>query len=164
MALNVLENYGVVSTADGTACEEAASLGLVSNLNGEAQRTRQEAAVIVARLMDIIGTLPEADLSTLASYEDVDEIADWAGEAVAQLTACGLLSGSEGAFNPQAQMTNEQAVALLVRMDENPSPSVTYHSAAGARSHPAVSAAQSVVALGGGNMMLSRSPLWDLAR
>lgn len=154
MALNVLSNYGVEPMEDGTACEEAADLGLVSNLDGSAALTRQEAAVITSRLAERIGHISEADPEVLTAYADADDIADWAKEAVAQLTACGLMSGSEGNFDPTGTMTNEQAVALMVRVDENPNPSVTYQSRAD--DGEAGSAAERVVALGAADMMLSR--------
>ncbi len=155
MALNVLRNYGVEPMEDGTACEEAAELGLVSNLNGEDALTRQEAAVITYRVAKRIGGSSETDLSALESYNDADTIADWAKEAVAQLTACGLMSGSEGSFNPTGTMTNEQAVALMVRVDENPNPTVTYRSS-GAAAKNAGTAAENLVSLGAGDMMISR--------
>lgn len=154
MALNVLSNYGVEPMEDGTACEEAADLGLVSNLDGSAALTRQEAAVITSRLAERIGHISEADPEVLTAYADADDIADWAKEAVAQLTACGLMSGSEGNFDPTGTMTNEQAVALMVRVDENPNPSVTYQSRAD--DGETGSAAERVVALGAADMMLSR--------
>ena len=137
MALNVLANYGVEPLTDGTACQEAAELGLVSSLDGEAVLTRQEAAVITCRLAARIGgRAPQADLAVLETYDDADAIALWAREAVAQVTAAGLMSGSDGSFDPNGTLTNEQAVALMVRVDEDPDVSVTYQSAAGRAAVP----------------------------
>ena len=155
MAVNVLANYGVEPMEDGTACEEAAELGLVSSLDGQEVLTRQEAAVITYRLAQRIGGVSGADLNALETYDDAAAIAAWAQEAVAQLTACGLMSGSNGNFDPKGTMTNEQAVALMVRVDENPNPTVTYQSSS-ASGNGTGSAAESVVALGAGDMMLSR--------
>ena len=148
MAVNVLRNYGVKPTEGETACEQAASLGLVSNLDGGDALTRQEAAVITSRLMEQLGGAAETSLTALEVYDDADEIDGWAREAVAQLTACGLMSGSGGSFDPDGTMTNEQAVALMVRVDENPSPAVTYQSGGDAEEET-VSAAERMAARGG---------------
>lgn len=170
MALNVLAARGVEPASDGTACEQAASLGLVDgSADGAAALTRQEAAVITARLMDLLGQEAAADTAALAVYADAGEVAAWAAEAVAQVTACGLMSGSDGCFNPRESMTNEAAVALLVRVHENPTPALLMAAdgadeaadarptAAAARTAaPALCAALDVVMLGAGDMMLSR--------
>ena len=148
MAVNVLRNYGVKPTEGETACEQAASLGLVSNLDGGDVLTRQEAAVITSRLMEQLGGAAETSLTALEVYDDAGEIDGWAREAVAQLTACGLMSGSGGSFDPDGTMTNEQAVALMVRVDENPSPAVTYQSSGDAEDET-VSAAERMAALVG---------------
>ena len=163
MALNVLSNYGIEPASAGSVCATAASLGLVTNPDGAQELSREEAAVITARLIRIIGQLPEADPDVLASYRDAGSISSWAAEAVAQVTACGLMSGSSGSFHPQGKLTNEQAVALMVRVDENPSPAVTYQSRPAFLSRRAAAvmpaaeyAAEGVVALSAGRMMLSR--------
>lgn len=153
MAVNVLANYGVEPMEDGTACEEAAELGLVSSLDGQEVLTRQEAAVITYRLAQRIGGVSGADLNALETYDDAAAIAAWAQEAVAQLTACGLMSGSNGKFDPNGTMTNEQAVALMVRVDENPNPAVTYRSS---KPDATDSAVTSVLALDAGESMLFR--------
>ena len=164
MALNVLANYGITAESTDTACEAAASFGLISNPDGDQTLSRQEAAVITSRLIALIGWIPQADLEVLDAYADADAIADWAGEAVAQMTACGLMSGSNGNFDPQGGMTNEQAVALMVRVDENPNPAVTYNAGQEADEvSTAECAAQGIVALGASNMMLSRA-LWFFAQ
>lgn len=151
MAVNILAAYDLTTEGD-TACEQAAALGLVSNTDGDDTITRQEAAVITLRIMDALGSELTADNSVLDAYHDVADIADWATDAVANLTACGFLSGSNGSFNPAGHLTNEQAVALMVRIYENPNPSVTYHTAAAT-----ACAAEGVVAMAAGDMMLSRS-------
>lgn len=151
MAVNILAAYDLTAEGD-TACEQAAALGLVSNTDGDDTITRQEAAVITLRIMDALGSELTADNSVLDAYNDVADIADWATDAVANLTACGFLSGSNGSFNPTDLLTNEQAVALMVRIYENPNPSVTYHTAA-----TTACAAEGVVAMAAGDMMLSRS-------
>lgn len=150
MAVNILAAYDLAADG-GTACEQAAALGLVSNTDGDDTITRQEAAVITSRIIDAIGADLTVSTDVLNDYNDADDIADWATEAVADLTACGFLSGSNGSFNPTGLLTNEQAVALMVRVYENPNPSVTYHAAG-----TTACAAEGVVAMAAGDMRLSR--------
>lgn len=58
MALNVAANYGVEIAPLATSCETAAALGLVSNTNGVQELSREEAAVIASRLIELIGEAP----------------------------------------------------------------------------------------------------------
>lgn len=150
MAVNILAAYGMTAEGD-TACEQAAALGLVSNTNGATSISRQEAAVITVRLLDAMGAELTGNTESLTAYADVDDIADWAVESVADVTACGLFSGSNGCFNPTELLTNEQAVALMVRVYDNPTPTVTYNAAGST-----ACAAEGVVAMAAGDLMLSR--------
>lgn len=163
MALNVLEALGTETADGGTACERAAAMGLITGGDGGDTVNRQEAAVITARVLALLGELPEADLTVLDGYADGESIAAWAAPAVAQMTACGLLSGSAGRFDPRGELTNEAAAALLMRVYENPTPTVLMQAeepeepeAPPAGRKAAVCAAMDVVALGAGNMMLTR--------
>ena len=157
MALNVLAGHGIMPAEAGSACAGAAELGLISNLDGSAALSREEAAVITSRLLNLVGLLPEADAAILDVYADTLGISSWALDAVAQMTACGLMSGSNGCFDPQGTLTNEQAAALMVRAEESPASSATYGSAAAAEAPATGSAAQDIVALGAEDMMLSRA-------
>lgn len=165
MALNVAANYGIEIANDGTACETAAILGLVSNTNGSQELTREEAAVITSRLIAVIGQTPDFDTSSLDNYSDISLVSSWAVDAVAEMTACGLMSGTAGSFNPKGKLTNEQAVALMVRVDENPAPSVTYQAATKepprASAPVADCAAMDLAVLNTARMMFSRTTLHE---
>ena len=151
MAVNILANYGLTAEGD-TACEQAAALGLVDTTDGTGAISRQEAAVIASRVLEAAGADLTGNTTALSVYTDVEDIADWAVESVADLTACGLFSGNNGCFNPTDLLTNEQAVALMVRVYDNPTPAVTYNAAG-----TTACAAESVVAMAAGDMMLSRT-------
>ena len=165
MALNVAANYGVEIAPLATSCETAAALGLVSNTNGVQELSREEAAVIASRLIELIGEAPETAGDALSVYEDAGRISSWAVDAVAEMTACGLMSGTAGSFNPQGKLTNEQAVALMVRVDENPAPAVTYQAALRtlALEEAPVNdcAALDLVVMNATQMMLSRTGLYE---
>ncbi len=122
MALSVLTRHGVTVPETAAACAAAAQLGLVSSQDGAQLLTRQEAAVITARLITRIGTLPQASAEALSLYRDAASIADWAQDAAASLTACGLMGGTAGSFQPLAGLTCGEAAALLLQVDENPKP------------------------------------------
>lgn len=127
MAVNVAASYGYTADSDASACATAVQLGLVSSADGaDTPVSREEAAVILVRLLNLIGKAPSADSSVIAAYTDSDRISFWAADSVASMTACGLMSGTgTGAvFQPKALLTNEQAVALLVRVNDNPAPAV----------------------------------------
>ena len=69
--------------------------------------TRQEAAVILCRALDI----KEETAST--SFLDADEIASWAEGAIGALYNMGTIQGWEGYFDPQSPISRCQAVKLL---------------------------------------------------
>jgi hypothetical protein len=126
MAVNVAALHGVAAAdTSADACAQAAELGLVSSAdNADAPVSREEAAVILTRLLGKIGSVPEAARTALKSYSDASKISFWAADAVARVTSCGLMSGTGAAFQPKTKLTNEQAAALMVRVSEDPNPSV----------------------------------------
>jgi len=75
--------------------------------------SRQEAAVIVGRVIDGIGT---PDLTILAQFNDASKIAAWAKPSVASLVAKGLLKGyADGTFGAEKQITRAESVVVLDR-------------------------------------------------
>lgn len=151
LAAAVAGEYGI-SALGTTGVEQAVNLGLISN-SESTTLTRQEAAVISVRLLDMIGEAPVADASVLDIYSDVEAIGAWSADSVATLTACGFFCGSEGKFQPQSGLTVEQGVVLLMQVAENPAPvvtAVTYEAPA------ADCASMAVVRLCGDSMFLSR--------
>ncbi|USG65492.1 DUF4855 domain-containing protein [Brevibacillus ruminantium] len=76
--------------------------------------TRQELAVILDRLWKAgSGTKQVAEQET---YADQDEIADYAKEAVASVTAQGWMKGANGVFRPQGQVTRADAALIAERV------------------------------------------------
>ncbi|MCQ2406695.1 MAG: S-layer homology domain-containing protein, partial [Oscillospiraceae bacterium] len=75
--------------------------------------TRQEAAVILARLSNVMGTsFPTQEID----FTDNDKIADWAKTQVGQMVASGVMNGvGEGRFDPLSSYTREQAITTMVR-------------------------------------------------
>ncbi|MBB6695647.1 S-layer homology domain-containing protein [Cohnella xylanilytica] len=80
-------------------------------IRGGSPVTRQEAAVMLARMLGL--EAGSADASSLA-FTDKASIGSWSRGAVAALAARGLLSGfSDGSFRPLAVLTRAEAVVLL---------------------------------------------------
>lgn len=101
---------------------EADSLGLLSAGQDKAAVTREAVATSLTRLLQLAGTAPAADQTVLSRYPDAADISAWALDGAAVMTETGLMSGTEEGFEPGETMTAEQAVALAVRICENPSP------------------------------------------
>lgn len=80
--------------------------------------TREQASTILYRTAEFLGnkTLP-TDLEI--SYEDENEISDWAKSSVACMNAMGIMTGvSEKVFAPKQTYTVEQAIATMLRLYE----------------------------------------------
>ena len=119
MAVNTASNFGFV--AEGTGSAGALSLGLLTSTEDAAQAiSRQEAAVVLTRLVTLVGTLPQVSQEASSQYEDMTDIEPWALDSISILTACGLMSGTTGKFNPYGAVTNEQAASLFVRIAQTP--------------------------------------------
>ncbi len=74
----------------------------------DSQITRQEAAVIIADLLEL-----ESD-GTQTHFTDSTDVADWASSAVEALAQAGILSGYEdGSFRPRSNITRAESVKVL---------------------------------------------------
>lgn len=76
--------------------------------------SRQDMAVIICRALELSGK--EAITEAKVEYADAHDVSDYAKEAVAQLTNLGMLTGSEGCFNPLNTATRAEAVAIFSRL------------------------------------------------
>lgn len=81
--------------------------------------TREQAAVILTRLAERIGSLPETDESVLTLYTDADAIGETYRPFVAAVTSTGLLGGGES-FLPQQALTVEEALVCLTGLAQTP--------------------------------------------
>jgi spore germination protein YaaH len=75
--------------------------------------TRQEAAVWLVKAFKQTGSTAGAP----AVFKDADQIAAWAGSAVAAVNRLGLMKGDEtGAFRPEAPITRQETAVLIYRV------------------------------------------------
>lgn len=75
--------------------------------------TRQQAATILVRALGLEGKAPDPNFST--QYRDDYKITDYARDSVYVATELGLMSGSNGNFNPKGTLTRAQSAAIIER-------------------------------------------------
>lgn len=94
----------------------AAALGLVNGTGDGAfspnkSITRQEAAAMLQRTADLLGTVQKTQSLT---FNDEAQISDWAREAVDFVTSCGIMNGKGEGFDPLGTYTREQAFITML--------------------------------------------------
>ena len=78
--------------------------------------TRQQLAVMLCRAY---ATEEAGGAMGLAGYEDADEIADWAYDAMGWAVRCGLINGKSGqTLDPQDALTRAELAVILQRVSE----------------------------------------------
>jgi len=120
------EITGRISFADTTDVnvEKAAYIGIVSgvgnnNFDPNTALTREQAAVMLARLSYAVDRPLPVRAATMANFVDNSDIATWAIESVGKVSATGVMGGVEGnMFAPQQLYTREQAIVTIIRIFE----------------------------------------------
>ncbi|MFS0725687.1 Ig-like domain-containing protein [Paenibacillus sp. 1P07SE] len=86
----------------------------------QARITREQMAVMIGRAMAYAGQAPggsAGETSGAGTFADEAEIAEWAKEAVTQLTGMGIIQGvTATTFAPQAEASRAQSVVMLKRL------------------------------------------------
>lgn len=126
MATSLYEN--VVGSIDGRAkfddttdenVEKMAYLGVVNGVGGNkfnpnGKITREQAAVMLARLARVIG---KTSLTGTAAFNDNASISSYALESVGQVCAAGIMAGRDGnIFDPGGAYTREQSIVTIMRL------------------------------------------------
>lgn len=97
-----------------------AEAGIVLGSDGkfmpEENITRQDAAVMLHRVLKYKGVSEDGSSQATDTYTDAEQIADYAKEAVTNLTDRGVLNGADGMFYPGVSMTRGEAAAMLYRI------------------------------------------------
>ncbi|MDP5275153.1 carbohydrate binding domain-containing protein [Chengkuizengella axinellae] len=76
--------------------------------------TRQELAVMVFRLLDL-----EVNANAVASYDDVDSIADWAKGEIGALVDLGIVTGyNDNTIQPEGLTKRAEAIVMIERAFE----------------------------------------------
>ena len=96
---------------------KAAELGITDGVRGEFEPnrniTREEAAIMLANAgaLSTYGTLDRLHLS------DIEDLPDNSLKAIQAVNEHGIMTGSEGDFNPKETLIREQAAAVLARLE-----------------------------------------------
>ena len=100
----------------------AKKMGLVSGTGGnmfapESLITRQDMTVILYRISDKLGRLPEsAEAAVFDEFMDKEEIADYAKEAMKTFVESKIISGYDNRLHPLGLTTRAQAAQILYNM------------------------------------------------
>ena len=100
----------------------AKRLGLVTGVGNNlylpsATISRQDMFVILYRILDKLGELPEGNgRKTLEDFNDVADIADYAKEAIKLFVETGTIQGDGKKLTPKATSTRAQAVQVLYNL------------------------------------------------
>jgi len=96
-----------------------AEVGIVTGVNATtfnptANITRQQAAAMILRMLAYKGYKVTVDENAL-SYKDANKVFDYAKQAVSELQALDIMTGSNGYLNPQSNLTRAQMAKILKR-------------------------------------------------
>ncbi|MGE7839328.1 S-layer homology domain-containing protein, partial [Lysinibacillus sp. NPDC093712] len=96
-----------------------AEIGIVTGVNAttfnpNANITRQQAAAIILRMLEYKGYKVTVDKNAL-TYKDANKVFDYAKQAVSELQALDIMTGSNGYLNPQSNLTRAQMAKILKR-------------------------------------------------
>ena len=104
---------------DDVNVQKAAYIGVVTGVGDDmfapdAHLTREQAAVMIARLAEAIGSpLPQAT----PGFADNNAISSWAINQAGQVQAAGVMGGvGENTFDPQGTFTREQSIITILRL------------------------------------------------
>jgi heme-binding NEAT domain protein len=96
-----------------------AEVGIVTGVNAttfnpNANITRQQAAAMILRMLEYKGYKVTVDENAL-SYKDANKVFDYAKQAVSELQALDIMTGSNDYLNPQSNLTRAQMAKILKR-------------------------------------------------
>jgi hypothetical protein len=130
LGLRHMENEAVFTDVEASAWYAEAvqlgvSYGLVSGYADGAFRpgqaiTREEAMVILARMLPIVGLAsqiePAKQDNVLASFHNLQQLSDWARSAAALTISNGLIYGYEGELLPKHNITRAETATVIARL------------------------------------------------
>ena len=98
--------------------EKASANGIIYGSDGmffpNSNITRQDAALIIYRVLKLKNIAMQAG----NEFSDRDEIAEYAKNAVSEMTGAGIISGYDGNFMPRNSITRAEAATIIARAME----------------------------------------------
>ena len=78
--------------------------------------TREQMAAIIYRYAKYKGTAGSAS-GSLSAYADANKVSDWAKDAFAWASGCGVITGKSGKYlDPQGKATRAECATIIKRM------------------------------------------------
>ena len=98
----------------GALAENKIILGYEGKFNPNENIKREDAAVIIYRICNMLGvTLEKSDLE----FTDKSSISDYAIDAICEILSKGLIKGDTlNKFNPQSSLTRAEAATVIERL------------------------------------------------
>lgn len=111
------DDYTFTDT-DSYQIRSIAALGIVNGtgdgkFSTDDSLTREQAATMIKRLADLIGTTNKTSYS---AFDDQDKISDWAVEAVDFIASSKIMNGTGTGFEPEGTYTKEQAFITMLNL------------------------------------------------
>jgi hypothetical protein len=80
--------------------------------------TREEAMVIISKVIDSLGVNMKVDESVLTKFSDSNQLSSWAKTDAVKLIGLGIINGNGKSLNPRANITRAEICAILERVIE----------------------------------------------
>ena len=105
---------------------DIASLGIVNGVGGgnfapNNNATRQEMAIVLCKMLGI-EALSFRNVNLGEAFTDANDIAEWSYDYVKGAYSLGFMVGSDGKFNPKANITRQEffvAIGSILKLDKN---------------------------------------------
>lgn len=109
----------IYTDTDSSEIAALSDIGIIKGKGGkkffpEDTLTREEAATIIARAADIIGTGNYEQ--EVAVYNDDSGFSDWAKDSIYRVTYAGIMQGTGNEFLPKATYSKQEAITTVVRL------------------------------------------------
>jgi hypothetical protein len=121
--VNPADNFSDAGNTYYTGYLAAAKrLGISAGVGGnlfapDSEITRQEMFTLLYRALEALGELhEETEDKAMADFKDAGETADYAQAAVAALVRSGIVSGNDGALNPNGVSVRAEMAQLLYKL------------------------------------------------
>jgi len=117
-----ITGYVTFSDTNDINVKKAAYIGVVSGIDGNSFNpndtlTREQAAVMLAQLANVIGEPLRTGRALVANFTDLSEISSWAVESVDSVVSVGFMSGIDDyRFAPRQNYTREQGIVSIMRL------------------------------------------------
>ena len=102
-AIGLAQQYGIISGSNG-------------RFNPENTISRQDAMVIISKILKQVGLANNVDTTVLNQFKDKNSISSYAKESVATLVNLKIISGNNGNINPKNEITRAEMAVIIDKL------------------------------------------------